>query len=78
MPPRKLPDAEYPMLLTTGRVHLSLARRGDDPPRRGLLAVYPESLVEINPEDAARLGLEPGERHVCASSRGAAKWWRAR
>ena len=34
MPPAELPDEEYPLMLTTGRCDLSLARRGDDAARR--------------------------------------------
>jgi formate dehydrogenase alpha subunit len=68
LPPQELPDAEYPMLLTTGRVIYHW--HGGEMTRRaqGLLAVYPESLVEINPDDAARLGLN-GHRTVRLKSR---------
>jgi predicted molibdopterin-dependent oxidoreductase YjgC len=57
LPARELPDAEYPMVLTTGRVLYhwhggEITRRA-----RGLLEVYPEALVEVSPDDAARLGL---------------------
>ena len=53
----ELPDKEYPFILTTGRVLYhwhggELSRRA-----KGLLEVYPEALVEISPEDAARIGL---------------------
>ena len=56
------------MLLTTGRVIYHW--HGGEMTRRaqGLLAVYPESLVEINPEDASRLGLN-GRRTVRLKSR---------
>ncbi|MCX6054056.1 MAG: formate dehydrogenase subunit alpha [Chloroflexi bacterium] len=55
IPPVELPDAEYPFLLNTGRVLYhwhggAITRRA-----KGLNAVYPHSLIEINPEDAARL-----------------------
>jgi formate dehydrogenase alpha subunit len=68
LPPQELPDVEYPMLLTTGRVIYHW--HGGEMTRRaqGLLAVYPESLVEINPEDASRLGLN-GRRTVRLKSR---------
>jgi formate dehydrogenase alpha subunit len=56
LPAAEMPDADYPLLLTTGRVLYhwhggELSRR-----TKGLLEVYPESLVEVSPEDAARLG----------------------
>jgi formate dehydrogenase major subunit/formate dehydrogenase alpha subunit len=52
-----LPDADYPLYLTTGRVLYHWY--GGEMTRRtqGLLAVYPEALVEISPEDATTHGL---------------------
>jgi formate dehydrogenase alpha subunit len=57
LPAAELPDAEYPLLLTTGRVLYHW--HGGELSRRvgGLVAVYPETLVEVSPEDAARIGL---------------------
>jgi formate dehydrogenase alpha subunit len=57
MPPAELPDTEYPLVLTTGRVLYhwhggEITRRA-----RGLLAICPEALVEVSAEDAARIGL---------------------
>ncbi len=62
LPAKELPDEEYPMVLTTGRVLYHW--HGGEMTRRaeGLMAVYPEPLVEISPEDAARLGLNSAER----------------
>ncbi len=70
LPPAELPDESYPLLLTTGRVlyhyHTgSLTRRA-----RGLAAIYPEGLIELHPEDAARLGVANGETVEVASRRG--------
>jgi formate dehydrogenase alpha subunit len=57
LPAAELPDADYPLYLTTGRVLYHW--HGGEMTRRtqGLLAVYPEALVEISPEDAATLHL---------------------
>lgn len=57
VPPAELPDADFPYLLNTGRVLYHW--HGGEMTRRaaGLAAVYPRSLVEINPEDAACLGI---------------------
>ena len=68
IPPAEMPDDDYPMLLSTGRVLYhwhggSMTRRA-----QGLLEIYPESLVEIHPDDAVRLGLN-GERAVRIRSR---------
>ena len=68
LPPEELPDADFPLLLTTGRVLYHW--HGGEMTRRvkGLLEIYPESLVEIHPEDALRFGLD-GSRHVTVTSR---------
>ncbi len=58
VPPAELPDDEYPMLLTTGRVLYHY--HGGEMSRRakGLMEIYGQTLVEVNPEDAAKLGLD--------------------
>jgi len=68
LPPEELPDSDYPLYLTTGRVLYHW--HGGEMTRRamGLLQVYPESLVEISPEDAASIGLN-GTNKVRVSSR---------
>jgi len=70
VPPAEMPDDEYPFLLSTGRVLYhwhggEMTRRA-----RGLLAVYDKALVEVNPEDAARLGLNGQKRLRITSRRG--------
>lgn len=57
LPPQELPDDDYPLLLTTGRVlyhwhGAEMTRRS-----RALLELYPKTVVEISPEDASRIGL---------------------
>jgi len=56
-PAPELPDEEYPFLLTTGRVlyhyHTVMTRKS-----KVLSEIYPEGVIEINPEDAAKLGLK--------------------
>ena len=69
-PPAESPDHEYPFLLTTGRVlyqyHTgTMSRRSV-----GLNERYPECLVEINAEDAARLDIKDGDHVRVASRRG--------
>lgn len=70
LPAKELPDDEFPLLLTTGRVLYhwhggELTRRA-----RGLLQAYPESLVEISPEDAARFGIDENSMVRITSRRG--------
>ena len=69
-PPYEEPDDEYPLILTTGRVlyHFhagTMTRRSE-----GLNAIYPAGKVEINPKDARRLGIGPGDWVEVASRRG--------
>jgi formate dehydrogenase alpha subunit len=68
IPPAEMPDDDYPMLLNTGRVLYhwhggQMSRRAE-----GLLEIYSKGLVEINPVDAERIGLN-GETKVRVSSR---------
>jgi predicted molibdopterin-dependent oxidoreductase YjgC len=70
LPPAEMPDLEYPLMLTTGRVlyhwhGAEMTRRA-----RGLTAVYPEALIEINPKDAQRGCIADGEMIRLASRRG--------
>ena len=66
--PAEMPDNEYPMLLSTGRVLYHW--HGGEMTRRaiGLLKVYKEPLIEVSPEDAVRLDLN-GNRRVRVQSR---------
>jgi len=69
-PAAEMPDEQYPFLLTTGRVLYHW--HGGDMTRRsaGLDALYPEALVEINPQDAAKLAIANGDMVKVASRRG--------
>ncbi len=55
--PEEMPDNEYPLILTTGRVLYHW--HGAEMTRRShaLLELYPKTMVEISPEDAAKIGL---------------------
>jgi len=69
-PSNELPDAEYPFVLTTGRVHEhyhtgTMTRKGT-----ALNRLYPEALAEINVEDAKALKLSDGDYVDIVSRRG--------
>jgi len=69
----ELTDAEFPFILTTGRVHAhyhtgSMTRQGS-----GLNRLYPEALAEINEEDAKAINLEDGGYVTITSRRGSVK-----
>ncbi len=70
IPPRELPDEEYPFVLSTGRIlqHFhtgTMSRRADVLDR--LVSV---GVIEINPADAARLGIADGQEVKVRSRRG--------
>jgi len=70
IPPAELPDADFPLILSTGRVlyhyHTgTMTRRAQGPNER-----CPESLVEINPFDADKLGIKEGQTVKVTSRRG--------
>jgi formate dehydrogenase major subunit len=70
VPPDELPDAEYPMILTTGR-QLEHWHTGSMTRRSKVLdAVEPEANCSLHPATLRRLGVEPGERVRLSSRRG--------
>jgi formate dehydrogenase major subunit/formate dehydrogenase alpha subunit len=70
LPPAELPDDDYPIVLSTGRVLYHW--HGGEMTRRaaGLKAVYSRALVEVNPQDALHWGLEDGMSVRVTSRRG--------
>ena len=62
-------DDEYPFILTTGRV-LEHWHGGTMTRHSKLDDLYPEALVEINPADAALMGIRDGQVVEVASRRG--------
>jgi formate dehydrogenase alpha subunit len=68
IPPAEEPSDDYPMVLSTGRVLYHW--HGGEMTRRakGIMQVYGETLIEVNPDDAAKLGLN-GRKRVRVSSR---------
>jgi predicted molibdopterin-dependent oxidoreductase YjgC len=65
----ELPDAQYPFLLSTGRV-LYHWHGGTMSRRSKLDEVWPEATVEVNPADATRLGVATGDWLRATSRRG--------
>jgi len=69
-PPVELPDDEYPLVLTTGRVVMhynagSMTRRS-----ASLLKRSREPFVEVHPSDAQKLGITAGEEVKITTRRG--------
>jgi formate dehydrogenase alpha subunit len=72
-PPAELPDAEYPLYLSTGRIQYhyhtgSMTRRSP-----ALEHIAPEERIEMHPEDAAPLGIAHGDWVRMISRRGEVK-----
>ncbi len=70
LPPAEQPDDDFPMVMTTGRVLYhwhggAITRRAE-----GLMQVYGETLIEVNPDDALRLGIAAESQVRVASRRG--------
>jgi formate dehydrogenase alpha subunit len=68
--PAEQTDADYPLILTTGRrrEHYncgSMTRRS-----KGIMWVWPEEAIEISPADAEELGVGDGEEVMVRSKRG--------
>ncbi|QWC91301.1 formate dehydrogenase subunit alpha [Cupriavidus metallidurans] len=60
-PPDEIPDAEYPMVLSTGRI-LEHWHTGSMTRRSNVLdGIEPEAVALISPDDMRRLRLQPGE-----------------
>lgn len=68
--PAEVPDEDYPLMLTTGRVvahyHTGTMTRKS----WGLNGTHPEEKLEINPEDAKLLGVKDGDSVKVTSRRG--------
>ena len=68
--PNEIPDEEYPLILTSGRVVYQYLS-GNQTRRIGFLVQQcPEPYVEIHPETAMRLKINDGERVKVISRRG--------
>ncbi|PVZ38910.1 bifunctional nitrate reductase/sulfite reductase flavoprotein subunit alpha [Pseudomonas sp. CC120222-01a] len=72
LPAPELPDADYPLVLNTGRVQHqwhTLTKTGKVP---ALNKLEPGPFVELHPEDAARLGIADKDQVAIRSRRGQA------
>jgi formate dehydrogenase major subunit len=75
IPADERPDAEYPMVLITGR-QLEHWHTGSMTRRATVLdALEPDPVALVHPLDLERLGIEPGEAITIASRRGEVVLW---
>ncbi len=68
-PSAEMPDEDYPLILTTGRV-LEHWHGGTLTRHSNLDDLYPEALMEVNPADAVRLSVADGQPVRVTSRRG--------
>jgi formate dehydrogenase alpha subunit len=69
-PPQELPDAEYPLILTTGRILFHFHSGNETRRVRVLDAHVPKNYVEINPADAKKYKLKNGQYVKVSTRRG--------
>jgi formate dehydrogenase alpha subunit len=69
-PSAELPDAEYPLVLTTDRSAFHFHTGTMTRKVKGLNIFHHEELMAINPADAASLGIKDGDRVKVISRRG--------
>jgi formate dehydrogenase major subunit len=70
LPPDEVPDAEYPLVLTTGRL-LEHWHTGAMTRRAGVLdAIEPRGIAAMNPREIARRGLHQGDMIEVETRRG--------
>jgi formate dehydrogenase major subunit/formate dehydrogenase alpha subunit len=70
VPAPELPDDEYPFILSTGRVLYHFHSGNMTRRSKGIMQVYGQALVEINPDDAVKLGLNGNKTLRITSRRG--------
>lgn len=73
VPPTEKPDEEYPFFLTTGRVVYHFHTRTKTGRSEELRDAAPDAFIQMNEDDARRLGIADGEMVRVTSRRGAAE-----
>jgi len=69
-PPAEQPDAEYPLLLTTGRILFHYHAGRLTMHSKGLMAIRPEGYAELHPDDARPLNITDDDLIKISSRRG--------
>ena len=74
-PSAEMPDEEYPLMLTTGRILAHYNACAMTSRTEGIEEIANSSFIEINSEDAARIGIADGDRVRVSSRRGSIDSW---
>jgi predicted molibdopterin-dependent oxidoreductase YjgC len=72
-PPHEMADAEYPFMLTTGRVVYHFHTRTKTGRAEALQKAAPDAFIQIAEKDASRLGIQDGDLVRATSRRGVAE-----
>ncbi len=75
VPPAEQPDAEYPLVLTTGRRLAAYHTNTQTSRAGGFQWLLPREALEISPEDASAQGIADGEEVRVVSRRGRVRVW---
>lgn len=70
IPAKELPDEEYPLMLTTGRILYHYTTRAMTGRTPELMEIEGNAFIEINTQDAEKLNIQNGERVKVLSRRG--------
>jgi formate dehydrogenase major subunit len=70
IPSAELPDQDYPLILMTGRILYHYTTRAMTGKTEGLMQIEGKSYIEMNEEDASKIGVENGGRVKVSSRRG--------
>ena len=70
VPSAELPDDEYPTILMTGRILYHYTTRAMTGRTPGLMEIAGKSFIEMNIEDAEKIGVKDGDRVKVSSRRG--------
>lgn len=70
IPSAEMPDDEYPLMLTTGRILYHYNTRAMTGKTPELMEIAGESFIEMNRKDASELGIMDGDRVEVTSRRG--------
>lgn len=71
----EMPDEEYPFIMMTGRILYQYNAGAMTMRTEGIMQKAGKSFIEVNTEDAARLGIKDGEKIKVSSRRGTIETW---
>ena len=70
VPSAEIPDEEYPILMSTGRILYHYTTRAMTGRTPGLVEIAPSSFIEVHEKDASERGIKDGDRVRVFSRRG--------